>query len=614
MKLAIIGAGPIGLHLAIMFKKKGIDVFITDSRSGNYTRQGVLNREIFSEIEKDIGEKIDVGKNDIGYFQIKDLELSLYAVALKLGIKIHHFKFVGLNGKNILLEDQNQQTISYACDYIIDASGPSRCVLKEINKIKPSTFELRAIHPNARKQFLLVAGEMSNEDIYALFPPETITANPIFKLSMLDYLRNNFQWPHLIFPEFYKFISRDKIVSIYVELPEKLPSTAYQSWVETILCLKTTKPGIQFLQWNKNYVSKFITNPQKVDQVFFDGVDQFPIVIPVGDAQQQKDFRAGDTILKNRERNRCLLDALRGYGNESKIDLIKYENSVSKLLEKHEVELLDHFTRIDDVACQELVSQRNVFLNAFQSASESNQVIEKYYGLLCEAMIEKFPAKIDDLLRRIMTNNQLKLDQYGLMNVESETILFNVIVFIDHLLAILSAEHAEAIKSKNQLKNIFTTYVQLAETAFARNQFGLCNKYANSALIIAGKYLQEELNDESLDVQALLLKNGIMMGDYRGVQERVKKILESNSGQFKNNVDVIAIIGQLALLKDIYTDHDFKKYSREEINSHLNKSQIFIEHQAKTNKTTPVLLQMKNLINEIRERMSTSVKKRVVHR
>lgn len=54
----IVGAGPIGLYLAIRLRQIGVEnVLVIDPRAENYTRPGTLDKEIFAKVEKHINQE-----------------------------------------------------------------------------------------------------------------------------------------------------------------------------------------------------------------------------------------------------------------------------------------------------------------------------------------------------------------------------------------------------------------------------------------------------------------------------------------------------------------------------------------------------------------------------
>lgn len=295
--IVIIGAGPIGLALAILLARRGVrNIAVVDPRAGEYSRSNDFLKEVFEFFS--IILKIPIESTKERY--IKDLENELLAYACTLEITFYKGYFMDINAESItisrnLLSEQNQtQTIAY--DILFDCSGSRRCVVEAINKkfsptSRENLFKICPIPSVAtRLSFLFTQREMSGQDVIAFsqhqhtYDIKTLTAlgwqNPCIPKSYANPLTEG---------TLLTLKTKSHVpCNLYAQAPPDLPEAKMKEWLKAILYMKT---GMASDFSDEISLSKFEVTPCYTYPGYcVDEKDAVPMTFVLGDALTQPPF------------------------------------------------------------------------------------------------------------------------------------------------------------------------------------------------------------------------------------------------------------------------------------------------------------------------------------
>src|SRR3990167_2714512 len=341
----IVGAGPIGLYTAIKLKQLGVNVTVIDPRAGDgYTRPGGLDMRVFDQLERYIGQPIDCSSSR----HIKDVERSLYKIAVSLGINIQQQSFNTLVDHGVAVTDKQSTTV-IPCDLVIDCTGSKRAVIHDVNKRheKPP-FPIETIGDNPLKNHFIAYISMTPEDVELLYNPLPIHSDPLQHTLALESLRAKFGWPEFSEPGFnYQPLAKNK-VCLYFETPPGLEKSQQEAWLTALLQLKTGNKDIHFSQTSKPSLEKkpkpkftpFTLNPHRTTTVAYKGHDNLPMTLPLGDAQIDADYRLGLGIITGTARVNAWLHSITiNHGEITDINLGQYEAEIKPQLLSYEQEI-----------------------------------------------------------------------------------------------------------------------------------------------------------------------------------------------------------------------------------------------------------------------------------
>lgn len=347
--IVIVGAGPIGLYMAIQLKRRGVQhITVIDPRANAYTRPGVLDQGIFELMDKQLHADIRYSSSQ----HIKDLERALYELAEKEGIHIEQTKFVGIEPQHVMVQSAiNQTPTKLPCDMVFDASGSARAVVHAVNARaqeagESAPLEIEHIMPVDVTNHLLAYVQMDPSLIEALHGQRKEPHDTVHALIALETIRDEFAWTGIGEPDFhFQKLNKNKLC-LYFEAPSNLQPEQCQRWVNLMLQLKSGKENVHFdvretsKKWDKKpHFTSFTVNPSRVKQSVYDSSD-LPVIVPIGDAQIEPDYRIGFGVKSGVHRANAFLNAIKSVdSNGFEFDPAHYEYHLGIYINAHVVEL-----------------------------------------------------------------------------------------------------------------------------------------------------------------------------------------------------------------------------------------------------------------------------------
>lgn len=413
MEIAVIGAGPIGLYLAIRLKQLGLSVRVFDARANEYSRPGHLNSEVFEKVGQGLGKQFW----RLGQFgHIKDLERGLYQLAIEYQIPIikHNFSHFEKNQKTKGFYIKKEEEYEFvACDYLFDCTGGKRKVLYAVNEMDKTTpFMTKEISPAAKltKHFLAYV-RMDNEDIERL---NVYEVKGLQNVTSLEWMKNIFRlnelgWEEFCLPRCYGIEFKNNKVCLYLEAPNSLQPLNYMKWVKTVLECVTSSQHIDFQQLvsskpnkKKPHFECFSIDPVKINLLVYKG-DHLPIIIPQGDAQIDANYYLAHGIVDGIDRVDILLNSLTIVeGKISRFEEQQYQELTQQALFEHEKELTDHYKERLDSFCvgmseaesyyKELNKNTEIQSNEYSNFSSFENRLNKHKD--CLSKLTLFSPKI----------------------------------------------------------------------------------------------------------------------------------------------------------------------------------------------------------------------------
>lgn len=322
MRIVIVGAGPIGLYLAIKLRQMighfPHEVVLLDKRVGKYSREGIVANKAASVIETNLGRQLTGIKpaNDTGEaVYIKDVEHALYTIAKHtLHIKTINENFESVTGSKIKIKSSLIEG-----NFILDCTGKRRSVINYINEINHAKkpFTIKQVANNPHKSHFIAQVTFSSDQIPKLRPLTESTIDPTHHALTLYTLREQFGWQNYSEPELTLYpmpemIDDKKLYILYYEIPDAIlqkDKDIKAQWLKALLELKTGNPNIEFTITNREMsFTPLSVDPQHVVEthVNLDGT----IVIPQGDSQFDHDYRMGIGIMSGIERANAFLSSL----------------------------------------------------------------------------------------------------------------------------------------------------------------------------------------------------------------------------------------------------------------------------------------------------------------
>ncbi|MCF6764956.1 hypothetical protein L3V82_04150 [Thiotrichales bacterium 19S3-7] len=413
--IIIVGSGPIGLYNALklsQLKKKynlDINISVVDARSGEYERSRIVAKAVAMEIEQGLGHDLKGirSADDIGNaIYIQDVEQALYKLALQEGIHFEKANFKTFDSKNVVVETKSSILKTLNSDLVLDCTGSSRAVVKEVNKLtNGESFTVSPIGNNPIKSHFSAYVTMTDDQVQLMHSPEE--RDPVKHAIAMATLRKKYGWEHFSEP-FFEMRTLDigqgkKRVYLYYEIPENLASQSVEvkkEYLKDLLNLKMQHTDIQFeLEESKYSFGAFPVDPHKVDELGFKGNGEIPQVYPCGDAQVEPDYRLGVGIRSGVMRANALWNSIQlTHDRGIKINDEQYAYTIGQVLSWHILNLESDYKQRHSALISKLADVLDEHLVALEilSESEENALIEEY-KVTIKASISELAGELKSL-------------------------------------------------------------------------------------------------------------------------------------------------------------------------------------------------------------------------
>lgn len=454
----IIGAGPAGLYTAIKLKKAGINnLVVYDPRAGSYTRPGHLNWNVFTKAEK--GLDIQFWDDSLGH--IKDLERSLYNIAIKLGIRIERKRFKDLhpdvkNPALIVADDMGNEELIHS-NYVFDCTGSTRQVINAINQLSPDnplkTIAFAELHI---KNHFLAYVKMDSEQLNNFNQSKATYEHAFpYNKSAPEYAKNLLKlramgWEQLVYPYAYCIDFGKNKACIYMETPANLKEENYDSWVSTVV--NCHQPGTVYEQLppSKKHLYKprftpFTIAADELQQTSYKR-DDLPTVIALGDAQISPFYELAHGILNGMERIDQLIEHMEIFDNDIYyFDSEEYQALIKPHLNKHHSQVINFTNKITPVHKESLEQAQ---LKLMQARVLSSDLTEKegIHAILKEIEArQSYDLAVSLFERSHDNNNQLTPNNHAINEV-----ILSLEQLHNHLLKAIEALPISFIKEREK--------------------------------------------------------------------------------------------------------------------------------------------------------------------
>lgn len=354
--ITIVGAGPIGLYIAIMLGKLirkfnlNTKVTVVDGQAGNYKRPGVIARRVLDLLEKNIGVNLNVPESSFNSnaMLIQDLEKELYKQAKLYDPPVTFIRaqFESFAPGGITIREKNSASKFLSCDLAIDCTGQKKALVNKVNASDPThkPFEITTIGDNPIKNHFVAYVTMDSVNAGLAALRDDYQLDPVKYALALEKLRLEFGWTEFSAPSFEsgKSIGTDPVqFYYYFEIPKSLAKgqlaskESQEKWLAAVLKLKTGN-DIQFKAESGIKFTSFPVEPTKVMPACYVGNKEIPMVVPCGDAQMAPDYRRGMGIESGTKRADALLGSLSIEKQELSLNIKKYEHALQQPMNEHE--------------------------------------------------------------------------------------------------------------------------------------------------------------------------------------------------------------------------------------------------------------------------------------
>jgi len=496
-QVVIVGAGPIGLHLALMLIKKGLpaqEIMIVDPRAGCYTRPGLIE----SFTVEEVFSSLDLNYGPYKHGHIKDVERQLYALRQAKGVTFVNEKFInvraasGVKGKYIVVSDGKDNEKIIPCDYVFDCTGTNREVVKKVNSYCKSQqqkepFNVQTYTDVSIKRHYLAYVKMSDSD-YELAGRTSINAellcssNNLFSYNYLDNIRKlqEFGWQHYDFPKVYAHKFGKNKMCIYTELPDNLPKDRELDWVKAVLAVTTGNPDIEFakLPPSKKYSKKprlqaFTVDPHYINTLGCN-IPGLPVIGVAGDASDEPNYTLGHGIRGGVIRSRHMVDSMDiSDGKINSFDIDDYEEKVKEQRENHREQIVTHYQTREAKLVDKLRWAKN---NAIIFLKEFNPNLHRRIQL--EALLLDVNAQLDIIdgisrLNELLSpSGQIELTKAG--SFINEALIMKAVSLLTTAVSQLSDTHHKRVLAQSKLEMMVKAWKGAGDSAFK-----LC-KYENA--------------------------------------------------------------------------------------------------------------------------------------
>lgn len=399
-KVAIVGAGPIGLYLAYQLKKAGIqDIVVYDPRANEYTRPGHIGPSVLEKLEKKLNLPLDAyqwGEKTIqledSAIHIKDIERILLIETKKLKIPIEKKSFIRFHTENtqksIVVLNSNHQEETVECDFVFDCTGSNRAVIHKVNQmITPAPFSIKPIDPSPRiTNYFIAYVKMNTIDYEKIQLANHYEKVILENYSGFEYTKaietlRGFGWKEFAFPFCYGAKFKTNKVCLYLECPHDLPNEQYDHWVQTVININTECHDILFEKimtskkpFKKPTFHSFQVFPAELQQTQF-AFDGLPHVIAMGDSQIEPHFFLAHGIKDGLKRVNLLIKHLEVLnGSIAYFDGAEYFSNIQPQMIEHKKAITEYYNSKQTAFNAALTLAKNHYLQAIE---QSNNTTEK---------------------------------------------------------------------------------------------------------------------------------------------------------------------------------------------------------------------------------------------
>ena len=374
--IAIVGAGPIGLFLALSLTKTfKMKITLIEERL-YYTRPGDVDDHIFEMLSLELKSSIQPSSS----YHIKDIERGLEKLIEKdfIDFKRGLFTTIMPGGVEIKTKDHTEKVV---CDLVFDATGAKRAVMRSLNKAlvdnkQLAHFEFFSVADNPIKTHFIAYVCMDENGIVELFDATryyltfSLFIEPHEKLSSQELigiasLRKTFHWPYFSFPQLLaKSLKKNKAL-LYAEMPPDLNPLKHEAWLKALIHLFTGKDiAFSYLKVSDKYklrpkprFNPIHVQPLQTQPLYYVGT-KFPSVIPIGDACLEPDYRLGIGVEEGVSRAITLISCLDKKDNTFSINVEKYVTAIQDSLVKQK----DKIINLYKIRRRNLVFESDLFL------------------------------------------------------------------------------------------------------------------------------------------------------------------------------------------------------------------------------------------------------------
>ncbi len=365
--ILVVGAGPIGDCFVYKLKQLGLNPIQIEERQLR-TRPGILNSDIFDKISKYLKKEVrPSGELSLSKTGIKDLENALEKILVeeeKITRITGRFTNLTKNGAEVRLSSGEIKTIP--CDLIIDATGSKRSVLSTVNQIyekkkENPPFQFSDVGKNPVKKHFIAYVGMEQKYIDELVKnqvtvADTLSTSPKFEnllpLVEICKLRRQFGWEHFGKPQVVVKPIKPNKVCLYVEMPEELKTEDHENWVKAVLKLiihedvpfAHLKVSERYKLHPKPRFNIIDMQPKETTPYYFES-DDYPTILPIGDALIDPDYRFGIGIREGINRIRALLRCMKIRDGMIEIKFDSYHKTVKAIIAQQKDKLSNRYTQ-----------------------------------------------------------------------------------------------------------------------------------------------------------------------------------------------------------------------------------------------------------------------------
>lgn len=395
--IVVAGGGPIGLYIAIrltqIINKLGLNTTVTsvDLRVGEYDRPGVVANKALELISEGLKTYIPVKQHgdDTGTSMfIKDMEKSLYDIALERGVRFVKGKVEACDARKVFISRPGKsELLAIPCDLALDCTGPRRTLVNINNKNhgskKPFTVERVGNNPIINHFIAYVVMDERNASLVS----EKKEHDPLKYALAMERLRNEFGWEHFVEPEFSLRRYTIKGVSgapdayryyFYFEIPPHIAESDRSmqiKWLQALIQLKSENADVEFtVEEGKMKFIPFDVDPHHVKEAYAAGDEFMMDTVPMGDAQIEPDYRLGVGIWSGVSRANALINSISiSSDGELVINLKQYEHLVDFPKSVHHGQLESDYRLRQSALFDVLEKQKKWYLAAMRMTTDTSE-------------------------------------------------------------------------------------------------------------------------------------------------------------------------------------------------------------------------------------------------